>query len=274
MAEINMIKEKYTTNIWDKTNVAFLISTIISSIAFFVFFILSFMLKDNAQSLIIGFCGVFASFSSAFFIAVFIRVLDMRKKQQAEAKAFEIIKTNIRDIFAEMGKFIPQIKCFVKINQDDTVDYPKEILYYTDIDGNIENRNYIDFNNIFKSAKFNIDHTLDKCLSLPIFFQCNENIIRLISKIKSNQFTFDLCEIYKARNYLTNTSFMNIFNEYNEIIAIYNELSILADMKKSDNLRKLTDEEEIVYKKEIESIRLQLPQLTTGTVYKGYKRIQ
>ena len=267
-------KIKYTTNVRDNTNVFFMIATLISTVAFVVFLFLSFILKDNAQTLILGLCGVFASFSSAFFIAVFIRVLDMRKKQQAEIKAFEIIKTNIRDIFAQMSSFLPQIKCFVKINNDDTVDYPQGTIYFTNIDGTIDNRDFIDFNTVFKSVKFNLDNILDKCFSLPILFQCNENVITLISKIKANQFTFKLCEIYKARTYLLNTTFANIHNEFNEIIELYNELSILVEMKTNDNLRELTEEERTVYKKEIENIVPQIPSITKGTIYMGNKRIQ
>ena len=246
-------------------------------VIFIILFVLCFTtpIDNQCYGTIIGMCGVFASLASAFFIAVFIRYFDLKRKSQQESKALNIITPNLIEIYTAIHGFLPQIKAFVTINEDDTIIYSKERVYYTDESLKTENRDFIDFGPVFFCSKSNLDAKLEKSLKSPMIFQCNESVVDLLTRIQLNEFTRNLFEIQGALSAFdpSTTTYMSLHNNFKELWELYEELAKLVQKETNEHLRKLNDDEREIYIKEIEAI---LPQLPTdkGTVYLGNKRIR
>lgn len=271
------MKNKYISSAWDSINIFLSIATGITSVIFFLLFVFCFTIPINNQcySTIIGMCGVFASLASAFFIAVFVRYFDLKRKRLQESKALNIITPNLIEIYTVINGFLPQIKAFVTINEDDTIIYPKERVYYTDDSLKAENRDFIDFGSEFFCSKSSLDAKLEKSLKSPMIFQCNESVVDLLTRIQLNGLTRNLFEIQGALSVFdpSITTYMSLHNNFEELWGLYEELAKLVQKKTNEHLRKLNDDEREIYIKEIQAI---LPQLPTdkGTVYLGNKRIR
>ena len=272
-----MDDNKYNSNVWDGINIFFGIATLITSIAFIALFVMCFIVPVDKEiyGTIIGMCGVFASLASAFFIAVFVRYFDLKRKSQQESKALNIITPNLIEIYTVINGFLPQIKAFVTINEDDTIIYPKERVYYTDDSLKTENRDFIDFGSVFFCSESNLDAKLEKSLKSPMILQCNESVVDLLTRIQLNGFTRNLFEIQGALSVFdpSTTTYMSLYKNFKELWELYEELAKLVQKKTNEHLRKLNNEEREIYIKEIEAV---LPQLPTdkGTVYLGNKRIR
>ncbi|MBR5496663.1 MAG: hypothetical protein IKV76_01625 [Clostridia bacterium] len=272
-----MDDNKYNSNVWDGINIFFGIATFITSIVFIALFVMCFIVPVNKDiyGTIIGMCGVFASLASAFFIAVFVRYFDLKRKSRQESKALNIITPNLIEIYTVINGFLPQIKAFVTINEDDTIIYPKERVYYTDDSLETGNRNYIDFASVFFCSKSNLDAKLEKNLKAPMIFQCNESVVDLLTRIQLNGFTHNLFEIQGALSVFdpSTTTYISLHDNFKELWELYEELAKLVQKKTNEHLRKLNDDERDIYIKEIEAI---LPQLPTdkGSVFLGNKRIR
>lgn len=150
-----MKKKDFTSPIWDIANVVFSIIAAITTIIFCRFFVLSFTIENTspAHSFALGMCGVFASLASAFFIAVFIRVLDMKKKRNGEQSALILLKPNLFEVYTAINMFFPQMMAFTTIHSNNTITYPSERIYYTNISENDGNRDFIDFIEAFRFAE-------------------------------------------------------------------------------------------------------------------------
>lgn len=274
---IIMDDNKCNSNVWDDINIFLGIATLITSIAFIALFVMCFIVPADKEiyGTIIGMCGVFASLASAFFIAVFVRYFDLKRKSQQESKALNIITPNLIEIYTVINGFLPQIKAFVTINEDDTIIYPKERVYYTDDSLKTENRDFIDFGSVFFCSESNLDEKLEKSLKSPMILQCNESVVDLLTRIQLNGFTRNLFEIQGAISVFdpSTTTYMSLHNNFKELWELYEKLAKLVQKKTNEHLRVLNDDEREIYIKEIEAI---LPQLPTdkGTVYLGNKRIR
>ncbi len=272
------ISKQFAVNVWDKMNLFLFVSTILSTIVFLVLFVWCFhcQLGSPTQSLILGMCGVFASLASAFFIAWIIRYFDLKKKQEQELKALEIISPYLSKIFSTIETFFPQLKCFATINTDDTINYPQDIVYYTDLSVSQENRSFVDLNTEFKSAYAQLNQDLTECLNAPIIYQCNDEIIKLFTGLKLNQLTYKLFEIFKAsvNPFFSGSAFMELHKSYEEFDGYYQTLSKLVTIKPTGTLAELSDSEKDLYIKEIETIKKQLPSGHSGKIYRGRVRIQ
>lgn len=272
-----MKKSKQKSYIWDGINIAFVIATIITTGIFAALFILCFAIPigSQANSFILGMCGVFASLASAFFIAFIVRYRDMKEKCQQEEKALEVMRPFLTEICTVINGFLPQVNAFMTINDDDTVSYPQERVYYTDTNAQAGNRDFIDFNIVFQGAETRLSNAIEKALKSPMIFQCNKSVADLLTSIQLNGFTHNLYEIQGTRSVFSpsSTSYMGINTAHLEFVDIYAKLVELADYGISPKLRILSDIEKTEYIKEIQTI---LPQLPTdkGTVYLGCKRIR
>ena len=107
------MNSKYQIKIWDKLNLFFLLMSILLFIPFIAFFIYSFINKNNGFASAMA--GIFGSLFSAFFIAVIVRVVDMKKQYDNELKAFLIVKPYLLDLITEINQFLPHIGCFTTI---------------------------------------------------------------------------------------------------------------------------------------------------------------
>lgn len=270
--------KNFTTTLWDGMNIFLFIATILTTITFILLFVLSFVMKigSSEHGLVLGMCGVFASLASAFFIAWVMRVYDLRKKQEQELKALTLLQPYLEKIFSAINEFFPQLKSFATINTDDTIQYPHEIVYYTDPNKAVENRSFIDFNLAFKESYSKLDKVLQECLNAPILFQCNEEIVNLLTCLKLNGLTQNLFEIYKASSdpFFINTSFMNIYKNYSEFISFYEVLAKVTKQKAIGILKELSPEEKQMYILEIDTIKSQITTHHAGRIYKGSIRIQ
>ena len=272
-----MEDNKYNSNVWDGINIFLGIATFITSITFITLFVMCFIVTVDKEiyGTIIGMCGVFASLASAFFIAVFVRYFDLKRKSQQESKALNIITPNLIEIYTVINGFLPQIKAFVTINEDDTIIYPKERVYYTDDSLKTENRDFIDFESVFFCSESNLNAQLEKSLKSPMIFQCNESVVDLLTRIQLNGFTRNLFEIQGALSVFdpSTTTYMSLYNNFKELWELYEELAKLVQKKTNNHLRKLNYNEREIYIQEIEAV---LPQLPTdkGSVYLGNKRIR
>lgn len=269
---------QFSLNTWDKMNVFLFISTIITTVAFLILFGTCFLMKKgtDCHGMILGLCGVFASLASAFFIAWVVRFYDLKKKQEQELKALEIIRPYLTTIFSTINTFFPQLKSFATINNNDTISYPIRTIYYTDSSISEKNRSFVDLNTEFKEAYSQLNHDLNECLEAPILFQCNDKIIKLLTDLKLNRLTYNLFEIYKASSnpFLSNFSFMGLFKNYNEFASYYETLSKLVSIKPKGKLVELDATAKANYMKEIQNIKSQIHIDHKGKIYKGNIRIQ
>lgn len=272
-----MKKSNQKSHIWDGINIAFVIATTITTCIFAALFILCFIvpIDSQANSFILGMCGVFASLASAFFIAFIVRYRDMKEKCQQEEKALAVMRPFLTEICTVINGFLPQINAFMTINDDDTVSYPPERVYYTDINAQEGNRNFVDFNAIFQNAGTRLSDAIEKAIKSPVIFQCNKTVANLLTNMQLNGFTNNLYEIQGTRSVFdqSSTVYMDIKKAYLEFVDIYAELVKLADYGIDPKLRVLTNVEKTEYIKEIQTIAPQLP-TEKGTVYLGCKRIQ
>lgn len=270
--------KEFTITLWDGMNIFLFITTTVTTIIFIILFILSITMKTGTseQSFVLGMCGVFASLASAFFIAWIMRMYDLIKKREQELKALTLLRPYLQKTLSTINNFFPQLKSFVTINSDDTVQYPHEVVYYTDPSKDDGNRSFIDFNLAFREAYSQLNDNLNDCLSAPILFQCNEKIVNLLTGLKLNGLTQNLFEIYKASSepFFTNTSFKSVHQNYTDFISCYETLAKAAMQKTVGSLKELSPDEKQTYILEIDTIKKQIPVNHSGRIYKGNIRIQ
>ena len=239
--------ETFATEIWDKMNIYLGIAMALTTIIFIVLFIFSFVKSAGTteHSFILGMCGVFASLASAFFIAWVMRVYDLNNKRKQELKALTLLRPYLIKILTTINGFFPQLKSFVIVKQDDTVMYPRKIVYYTDPNMNVENRSFIDFDLAFQNAKIKLDSDLSDCLNAPVLFQCNERIVNLLTSLKLNELTQNLYEIQKSASdpAFPNISFMGLHKNLSEFATFYETLSEVAKIQPINGYRELSESE-------------------------------
>ena len=268
------MNKKFTIHIWDKLNIIFSIFSLLTFIPFGVFFILS--LFDIQNGFFLGMSGLFASLFSAFFIAIVVRFVDLQKKKDSEEKALLMLNGQLEAIFSEIQTFYPQTKAFAKINENHTVNLPKEIIYCTDIEKE-GMRDFIDFKQEFLVAKRKLDEKIEKCINSPVFAQCNIEVINLVANLQNNGFTRDLYNIATTPSTIAEEQIQYgfIFTEEKEFEALFIDLGLLLRRKTSMLLRELTSEEKTDYLKFIEETKKTLKgyNLSNGKTYLGNKRI-
>lgn len=274
----NKTLNKFSANTWDKMNVFLFVSTLITTIAFLILLVACFLMKVGTDShgMVLGLCGVFASLASAFFVAWIVRFYDSKKKKEQELKALELISPYLTTIFCTIDNFFPYIKCFAKIHTDDRIEYPKKVIYFTDSSVSEENRSFVELNTIFRTSFSKLNDDLNECFNTPVIYQCNEEIIKLLTGLKLNELTYNLLEIYKASSnpFFADTAFMNLYKNYCEFANCYEMLSKLVTIHPKGKLVELDDTAKANYIKEIENIKSQIPIDHKGEIYKGRIRIQ
>lgn len=274
----NKHNKNFTVTIWDGMNIFLAIATAITTIIFIILFVLCFMedIGTPKHGFILGMCGVFASLASAFFIAWVMRVYDIKHKKDQEQKALTILRPYLKKTFSTIELFFPQLKSFVTINDDDTIQYPNETVYYIESNGGNASRSFVDLKEEFKMAYSNLSKDLQDCLNSPILFQCNEGIAVLLTKLKLNGLTRNLFEIYKAstNSFFSNTAFGSLHKNYNEFIELYEILAIISDSKPTGQLKELSGDAKEQYILEIKNIKQQITSKHNGRIYKGRDRIQ
>lgn len=273
------IPKQFVLKIWDKMNVLLFVATVINVLPFLILFVACFIIQigSDLHGMVLGMCGVFASLSSAFFLAWIIRFYDMKKKQEQEFAALQLISPHLSEIYSTINEFFPLIKNFTTIKPDDTIDYPKEIIYYTDPSKSERNLSFTDLNAVFKSSYSDLNKKLTACLNEPILFQCNEEVIKLLTGIKQNKLAFNLREISNFPPSIPNlpkVSYYGIYKNYNEFFEYYEALSKLVSIKSKGKLVELGDKEKAEYIKEIEMVKKEIPIDHEGRMYLGGIRIQ
>lgn len=264
---------KRNGKIWDKTNITLGILSCVFIIGFILLLIASIVVKGEKDnySLLIGICGIFASLASAVFIAVAMRMIDMSKIEKLNDKAQKTLMPYFIEIYTEIERILPEIMAFVIIKEDDTICYPSEKIYYKDMNCNIENRTFMEFDQEFRDFKKIHDSKLGKCLDSPLLLQCNNEIIELLTKIKINGFTFCLYEASTAK--IVGGSICGIYEKYLEFIDLYYQLSKVVNKSTSKRLVLLSNEEKTDYIKEINYMISKLPP-HSGNIYRGAVRIK
>lgn len=270
-----MKENKYISSVWDGINIFFSIATIFTSATFIILFVLCFTVsvKHDAYGTIIGMCGVFASLASAFFIAVFIRYFEMKKKRKSEINAVNILKPYLLEIHTVINTFLPQIKAFATIKENNMIVYSRERVYYKDEDR--QARSFIDFDDVFKTADKELNSALKKALLSPMISLCNENLVELLTKIQLNGFTHNLKETQSMIDVFDpmTITYGDLFENYSELLELYTELTELIGENSTKRLKILNGVDRELYIKEIGSILPQLPP-HNGTIYKGIDRIK
>ena len=268
------MNKKFTIHIWDKLNIVFSIFSLLTFIPFIVFFILT--LFDIQNGFLLGMSGLFASLFSAFFIAIVVRIVDLQKKKDSEEKALLMLNGLLEAIFSEIQTFFPHIKAFVKINENHTVNLPKEIVYCTDIEKE-DMRDFIDFKREFLVIKGNLDKKIEKCINSPAFVQCNIEVINLVASFQNNGFTRDLYNISTTPSTINENQIQYgfIYDEEKEFERLFIDLGLLLKKKPSMSLRELNVEEKNEYLRFIEEQKQLLKgyNLSDGKKYLGNKRI-
>ena len=271
-------KKKFTVTVWDGMNMFLAAATAITMIVFIILFVLCFTetLGTDKHGFILGMCGVFASLASAFFIAWIMRVYDIKRKKDQEEKALMLLQPYLAKIFSTIDLFFPQLHSFTTINEDDTIQYPNETVYYTDPEEGHSNRSFVNLTEAFKEAHYNLDRDLADCLSAPILFQCNEEIVNLLTGLKLNGLTENLLEVYKSSldPFFTNTAYIGIYENYKNFASLYETLATVSGKRPIRQLEELSPEQKKQYIAEIENIRSQITAQHKGRIYKGRDRIQ
>ena len=187
-----------------------------------------------------------------------------------------MISPYLTTTFCIIDNFFPYIKCFVKINNDDTIDYQKGIIYFTDTSVSGENRSFVELDTIFRASYTKLNDSLNECFNSPIIYQCNEEVIKLLTGLKLNKLTYNLLEIYNtsSNSFLSDAAFANLYKNYNEFASLYETLSELVSIKPKGELIELDAAIKANYIKEIENIKKQIPVNHKGEIYKGRIRIQ
>ncbi|MBR2277634.1 MAG: hypothetical protein IJ872_00320 [Eubacterium sp.] len=272
------VLKQYSVNIWDKTNWFLFVTTIALVMLFLALFIACFIkrIPNDCHNTILGMCGIFASLSSAFFIAWYVRFYELKSQRAKEQKALELIYPYLLDIFLTINEFLPHLKYFTKINDDDTIIYSKETIYFKDSDMDSKNCFFVNLDMEFKNTYSILDINLEECLSLPIIYQCNEKIIKLLTEIKTNGLTSQLVQIFEAssKSEFVKTSFCGLKSNYNKFIRYYNELAVIVNGKQKGELVELTSEERSDYLKEIEKIKQMISSAHEGKIYFNGNQIQ
>lgn len=272
------VLKQYSVNIWDKMNCFLFATTIAFVIVFLALFIACFIkrIPDDCHNTVLGMCGIFASLSSAFFIAWYVRFYELKAQRAKEQKALELIYPYLLNIFTTINEFLPHLKYFTKINDDDTIVYPKETVYFKDFGTDSKNRFFVNLDVEFKNTHSILDVNLDECLGLPIIFQCNEKIIKLLTEIKTNGLTSQLVQIFEASSNpeFVNTSFCGLKSNYNKFVCYYDELAVIVNRKQKGELVELTSEERYDYLEETEKIKQMISSAHKGKIYFGGNQIQ
>ena len=271
-------RKKYLISVWDGMNIFLALVTLLTTLIFVVLFVFCFIETTGSpkHGFLLGMCGVFASLSSAFYIAWIMRVYDIKRKKVQEEKALTILQPYLQKTFSTIDLFFPQLKSFATINDDDTIQFPNETVYYTDPGEGCANRSFINLSEAFREAYSNLERDLQDCLNAPILFQCNEEIAVLLTKLKLNGLTQNLFEIYKASkdSFFSNTAFGSLRKNYNEFVELYEILAILAERKPKGQLEELSEDAKKQYILDIENIKRQITSTHRGRIYKGCDRIQ
>lgn len=246
-------KNKYVIPVWDGLNIVFCILTVLTTIVFLILFILScFNFKDeNLRSVILSFCGGFASLSSAFFIAFFVRWHDLKKKQSIEKNALKLMRPYFSNIYCTIDSFYPQLKAFAKINTNDTLSYPKERIYYKRINDSTH-RSFIDFDVEFSKSKHKLDSEIADCETSPLMYQCNGAVSDLLTRLKTNGLTRNLHNLITLQTPSEMTFLASLYNNFQEYAFFYEEFSFLSEIEKHDNLELLNNSEKEEYLQIIE----------------------
>lgn len=246
-------KNKYVIPVWDGLNIVFCILAVLKTIVFLILFILScFNFKDeNLRSVILGFCGVFASLSSAFFIAFFVRWHDLKKKQSIEKSALKLMRPYFSSIYCIIDSFYPQLKAFAKINTNDTLSYPKERIYYKRINDSTH-RSFIDFDVEFSKSKHELDSKIAECERSPLMYQCNGAVSDLLTRLKTNGLTRNLKDLINFKTPPQLTMLASLYDNFQEYAFFYEEFSFLSEIEKHDNLELLNNREKEEYMQIIE----------------------
>lgn len=199
----------------------------------------------------------------------------MKKKQKEEVDALTLLTPNLFELYSAINMFLPQMKAFVTIRSDNTITYPTERVYYSDLSKDDGNRSFIDFDIAFRKADSKITEALGKCISSPVLFQCNNKVTGLLTRLKLNGLTHSLYEVQAFRSIadMNTAAYGTIYNDYSSFFECYLELSVLIEKEPLDGLQKLSDIDEADYRREIEAILPQLP-IGAGVVYKGNHRIR
>lgn len=269
---------KYTISVWDKLNIGLLIATLITSLIFIVLFILCFEIEQSnlLHSFILGMCGVFASLASAFFIAFYTRMYELKEKKELEQKALIVLQPYFLNIYSKIHSFYPHLKSFALITPQDKISYSQDVIYYTNPNDGESNRSFIYLNDAFKYAHSDLEKSVNECLSMPILLQCNERVITLLTELKLNKLTNNLLEIYKDREiiYDQQIAYFGLYKNYLEFSKYYDFLAEITNSRVADKLIKLSIEEQEKYISEIVTIKKQCIKEHPGRIYKGNKRIQ
>lgn len=271
--------ESFTTTIWDRMNKFFAVITSVTTIVFIIFFVLCIKkdISTEKQSFFLSMCSIFVSLASAFFIAWITRLYELKHKKIREEKALILSQPYLKKISATINEFFPQLRSFATIENNDTIQYTNDIIYYTDPGIEHFNRNFVDLNEEFEKAYSKLNNDLSACLHSPIFLQCNEEVITLLTKIKLNGLTHNLFEIYKVSStrFFRNYSFCSLYKDYCEFADLYESLCRISNVRQVGKLKELDLKEKEKYIIEIEKIRPQVASLNRNErIYKGYDRIQ
>ena len=274
----NDASKEFTVTVWDKMNVSLAVATAITTTIFVVLFVLCFIEKlgTDSHGMILGMCGVFASLASAFAIAWVMRFYDLMKKREQERKALELARPYLSSILTTINEFFPQLRDFATITDDDKIKYPNGTVYYKKSSTKVLSRSFVDLNEAFRDSYSKLNRDLTECLNAPILYQCNQSVVELLTGLKLNGLTQNLFEIYKASSeeLFADSSYMGLFENYGEFMQYYETLASVAKSKSTEKLEILSKDEQVIYVKEIETIRKQLKTKHTGQIYKGYDRIQ
>ena len=271
-------KKNFTVTGWDGMNKFLSAATAVTAIVFIILFILCFTggVGTAKHGFILGMCGVFASLASAFFIAWIMRLYDLSHKKAQEEKALMLLQPYLAKIIATINDFFPQLRSFATIKADDTIQYTNDVVYYKDPGIKHPNRSFVDLNEEFREAHSKLERDLCDCLNSPMLFQCNEEVLTLLTRMKLNGLTRNLFEIYKASSgsFFSNTSFCSLYKNYYEFVDLYEDLGIISNARLVGQLKELGPKEKAQYILEIKTIRSQLTSKHKGRIYKGYDRIQ
>lgn len=272
------ISNEFAVTVWDKMNVCLAIATAITTLTFVVLFVLCFVEKlgEDCLGMILGMCGVFASLASAFAIAWVMRFYDLIKKREQELKALELARPYLSSILTVINEFFPQLRDFATISDEDKIKYPSGTIYYKKPAAKVLSRSFINLNEAFGDSYSQLNHELTECLNAPILYQCNQSVVELLTGLKLNGLTHNLFEIYKASSdaLFADSSYMGLYKNYVEFLQYYETLATITKSSPAEKFVILSEKEQQIYIKEIETIKKQLQIKHTGRIYKGYDRIQ
>ena len=215
-----MKRQEFKTKIWDGITIFLFVLTILCSIISIIMLLSICNYNDSQDSMRQTNYSLFYSLACTFFIAWIMRFYELKKKVDQESVAFISMTPVLNDLICEINCFFPQLKIFATINDNDTIDFPQEIVYYKDIAGTEDNRSFINFLEIFKNEKKSLDQKIKKCFETPMLYQCNVEIINLLTKLYLNGLTLNLFDVYvHITNKLQSNNpcaFGNLFNHFNQ----------------------------------------------------------